>query len=73
MMTPTATLKYQLCVSPQPVYISIVSVPHSPPQAECARCGLEQFFEKCMLIVERLERLGISREEFLILKVETLH
>ena len=40
-------------------------------QAECGRCGLEQFFEKCMLIVERLDRLGVTREEFLILKVST--
>jgi len=37
-------------------------------QTDCSRCGLQQFFDKCMLIVERLERLGITREEFLILK-----
>jgi len=36
--------------------------------SDCAKCGLEQFFDKCMLIVERLERLGVTREEFLILK-----
>jgi len=37
-------------------------------ETEASDCGLEHFFEKCMLIVERLERLGITREEFLILK-----
>jgi len=37
-------------------------------EVEATDCGLEIFFEKCMLIVERLERLGITREEFLILK-----
>eukprot|EP00091_Calanus_sinicus_P006189 TRINITY_DN16794_c0_g1_i1.p1 TRINITY_DN16794_c0_g1~~TRINITY_DN16794_c0_g1_i1.p1 ORF type:complete len:161 (-),score=24.77 TRINITY_DN16794_c0_g1_i1:403-885(-) len=37
-------------------------------EAEASECGLEHFFEKCMLIVERMERLGITREEFLILK-----
>jgi len=37
-------------------------------EVEATECGLEIFFEKCMLIVERLERLGITREEFLILK-----
>jgi len=37
-------------------------------ELEATECGLEIFFEKCMLIVERLDRLGITREEFLILK-----
>jgi len=37
-------------------------------ETEASDCGLEHFYEKCMLIVERLERLGITREEFLILK-----
>jgi len=37
-------------------------------EVEASECGLEHFFEKCMLIVERMERLGITREEFLILK-----
>eukprot|EP00092_Neocalanus_flemingeri_P002918 GFUD01003121.1.p1 GENE.GFUD01003121.1~~GFUD01003121.1.p1 ORF type:complete len:557 (+),score=98.07 GFUD01003121.1:117-1787(+) len=37
-------------------------------EGEATECGLEHFFEKCMLIVERMERLGITREEFLILK-----
>jgi len=37
-------------------------------EPEASECGLEHFFEKCMLIVERMERLGITREEFLILK-----
>jgi len=37
-------------------------------QADCSRCGLDQFFDKCMLIVERLERLSVTKEEFLILK-----
>jgi len=37
-------------------------------EMEATECGLEIFFEKCMLIVERLDRLGITREEFLILK-----
>merc|ERR1719481_2462007 len=34
-------------------------------ELEATECGLEIFFEKCMLIVDRL---GITREEFLILK-----
>jgi len=37
-------------------------------EEEANECGLESFFEKCMLIVERMEGLGITREEFLILK-----
>lgn len=36
--------------------------------ADCDRSGLTRFFDKCMLIVGRLERLGVTREEFLILK-----
>jgi len=41
-------------------------------EPEAAECGLENFFEKCSLIMERLERLGITREEFLILKALVL-
>merc|ERR1711892_1487172 len=37
-------------------------------EEEANECGLESFFEKCMLIVERMKGLGITREEFLILK-----
>jgi len=41
-------------------------------EVEAANCGMLEFFEKCMIIVERLEQLGITREEFLILKALVL-
>jgi len=41
-------------------------------EVEAIDCGLEIFVEKYMLIVERLECLGITREEFLILKALVL-
>lgn len=37
-------------------------------EMKASECGLELFYQKCMLIVERLERLGVTREEFLIMK-----
>lgn len=37
-------------------------------EMKASDCGLELFYQKCMLIVERLERLGVTREEFLIMK-----
>lgn len=38
-------------------------------ETEATECGLEVFFEKCMLLIDRLEILGLHKEEFLILKV----
>lgn len=37
-------------------------------EAEARECGLWEFFNHCMLAKERLERQGIKREEYLILK-----
>ena len=38
-------------------------------QCEAAACGLELFYEKCMILIDKLEFLGLCKEEFLILKV----
>ena len=41
-------------------------------ETEASECGLELFYEKCMLLVDRLEYIGVCKEEFLILKVEII-
>jgi len=41
-------------------------------ETEASECGLELFYEKCMLLVDRLEYIGVCKEEFLILKAIVL-
>ena len=39
-------------------------------ETEASQCGLDPFFEKCMLLLDRIEYLGLQKEELLLLKVD---
>ena len=39
-------------------------------ETEASECGLEVFYEKCMTLIDKLEHIGLCKEEFLILKVK---
>ena len=39
-------------------------------ETEAFECGLGSFYEKCMTLIDKLEHIGLCKEEFLILKVK---
>jgi len=41
-------------------------------ETEASECGLEMFYEKCMVLIDKLEHIGLCKEEFLILKAIVL-
>ena len=41
-------------------------------ETEASECGLEVFYEKCMTLIDKLEHIGLCKEEFLILKVKQI-
>ena len=41
-------------------------------ETEASECGLEVFYEKCMTLIDKLEHIGLCKEEFLILKVRQI-
>jgi len=41
-------------------------------ESEASACGLEFFYEKCMLLIDRMDFIGLCKEEFLILKALVL-
>jgi len=41
-------------------------------ETEASDCGLDVFYEKCMILIERLDFVGLCKEEFLILKAVVL-
>ena len=42
-------------------------------ETEASECGLEVFYEKCMTLIDKLEHIGLCKEEFLILKVKLIN
>ena len=42
-------------------------------ETEAFECGLGSFYEKCMTLIDKLEHIGLCKEEFLILKVKQLN
>ena len=38
-------------------------------ETEAFECGLGSFYEKCMTLIDKMEHIGLCKEEFLILKV----
>lgn len=41
-------------------------------ETEAFECGLGSFYEKCMTLIDKLEHIGLCKEEFLILKAIVL-
>ena len=48
------------------------SIDLSMTETEASECGLEVFYEKCMTLIDKLEHIGLCKEEFLILKVNEI-
>lgn len=48
------------------------SIDLSMTETEASECGLEVFYEKCMTLIDKLEHIGLCKEEFLILKAIVL-